>query len=170
LRGSRSAPLRALVLIHALAWQLTPPRIRRPLAAIVVLNGFFVFSWLSSLGQVWLREQIGATALVSAVIALALSTAIALYAMWLLPDRATQPVELLPGPRSSRSVGCWSKVAVVFYFAPRLERSEETYGAFGAAATLLIWLYVISRLVTIAAFLKATLGSRRAGRVDLSAE
>jgi uncharacterized BrkB/YihY/UPF0761 family membrane protein len=50
---------------------------------------------------------------------------------------------------------------VIFYFAPRLGRSEETYGAFGTAATMLVWLYVIGRLVTGAAFLNATLWKRR---------
>jgi uncharacterized BrkB/YihY/UPF0761 family membrane protein len=53
------------------------------------------------------------------------------------------------------------QIAVIFYFAPRLGRSEETYGAFGTAATMLVWLYVLSRLVTIAAFLNATLWYRR---------
>lgn len=44
--------------------------------------------------------------------------------------------------------------------SPRLGRSEETYGALGTAATLLIWLYVISRLLTGAAFLNSTLWLR----------
>jgi len=56
------------------------------------------------------------------------------------------------------------QVAVLFYFAPRLGRAEETYGAFGAAATMLIWLYVISRLGTGAAFLNAVLWERRESR------
>lgn len=43
----------------------------------------------------------------------------------------------------------------------RLGRSEETYGAFGAAATMLVWPYVISRLVTGAAFLNSTLWLHR---------
>ena len=53
------------------------------------------------------------------------------------------------------------QIAVIFYFAPRLGRSEETYGAFGSAATMLVWLYVLSRLTTGAAFLNATLWDRR---------
>ena len=153
--------LRALVLAHALAWQLTPPRIRRPLAAIAIFNGLFVLTWLSSAGLAWLREQIGVTALLSIVISFVMTTAIAAYAMWLLPNRATHPRELLPGAALVAVGTQLIHVAVIFYFAPRLGRSEETYGAFGAAATILIWLYVISRLVTSAAFLNATLWSRR---------
>jgi uncharacterized BrkB/YihY/UPF0761 family membrane protein len=52
-------------------------------------------------------------------------------------------------------------VAVLFYFAPRLGRAEETYGAFGTAATMLIWLYVLARLVIGSAFLNAVLYRQR---------
>jgi uncharacterized BrkB/YihY/UPF0761 family membrane protein len=160
--------LRALVLAHALAWQLTPPRIRRPLSAIAIFNGLFVLTWLSSAGLAWLREQIGLTALLSIVVSFLMTTAVAAYAMWLLPNRATHLRELLPGAALVALGAQLIQVAVVFYFAPRLGRSEETYGAFGAAATILIWLYVISRLVTSAAFLNATLWSRRLKRARRS--
>jgi uncharacterized BrkB/YihY/UPF0761 family membrane protein len=152
--------VRALVLAHALAWQLKPRRIRRPLLVIGIFNGLFVLSALSSAGLAWLREQLGAGAILGSVIALAVSTAIVLYAMWLLPRRATSVRDLLPGALVVSVGAQLINVAVVFYFAPRLGRSEETYGAFGAAATMLIWLYVISRLVTIAAFLNSTLWLR----------
>jgi uncharacterized BrkB/YihY/UPF0761 family membrane protein len=156
--------LRALVLAHALAWQLRPPRIRRPAHAIALFNGLFVLYALSSAGVVWLREQIGATALLSTLVTLALTTVIAAVAMWHLPHRVTDVRELLPGA-ALVAVGLQLiQLAVLFYFAPRLGRSEETYGAFGAAATMLVWLYVISRLVTTAAFLNATLWLRRLER------
>jgi uncharacterized BrkB/YihY/UPF0761 family membrane protein len=152
--------VRALVLAHALAWQLKPQRIRRPLLVIGIFNGLFVLSALSSAGLAWLQEQLGASAILGSVIALAISTAIVLSAMWLLPRRATSVRDLLPGALLVSVGAQLVNVAVVFYFAPRLGRSEETYGAFGAAATMLIWLYVISRLVTVAAFLNSTLWLR----------
>jgi uncharacterized BrkB/YihY/UPF0761 family membrane protein len=153
--------VRALVLAHALAWQLKPARIRRPLRAIAIFNGLFVFYMASAAGVAWLKEQIGETALLGIAVTLAVSTAVALSAMWLLPRRATSIRELLPGALLV-SVGVQLvNIAVVFYFAPKLGESEETYGAFGAAATMLVWLYVISRLVTSAAFLNSTLWLRR---------
>jgi uncharacterized BrkB/YihY/UPF0761 family membrane protein len=152
--------VRALVLAHALAWQLKPQRIRRPLLVIGIFNGLFVLSALSSAGLAWLQEQLGASAILGSVIALAISTAIVLSAMWLLPRRATSVRDLLPGALLVSVGAQLVNVAVVFYFAPRLGRSEETYGAFGAAATMLIWLYVISRLITVAAFLNSTLWLR----------
>jgi uncharacterized BrkB/YihY/UPF0761 family membrane protein len=153
--------VRALILAHALAWQLKPPKIRRPLGAIAIFNGLFVLAALSSAGLAWLREQLGTPALFGTLASLAVSTAIAVAAMWFLPRRATRIEELLPGALLVAAGGVLVNVAVVFYFAPRLGRSEETYGAFGAAATMLIWLYVLSRLVTVAAFLNSTLWLRR---------
>jgi uncharacterized BrkB/YihY/UPF0761 family membrane protein len=81
--------------------------------------------------------------------------------MWLLPHRATYPRELVPGALLLAVGHQLVQIAVVFHFAPRLGRSEETYGAFGAAATMLVWLYVLSRLGTEAAFINATLWDRR---------
>jgi uncharacterized BrkB/YihY/UPF0761 family membrane protein len=143
---------------------LRPTRIRRPVRAIAIFNGLFVLAALSSAGLAWLREQLGTPALLGALLTLVVSTAIAATAMSFLPRRATSVRELLPGALLVSVGGMLVNVAVVFYFAPRLGRSEETYGAFGAAATMLIWLYVISRLVTLAAFLNSTLWLRRRER------
>jgi len=153
--------VRALVLAHALAWQLEPPRIRRPLRVFAVFNGLFLLAILSSVAGAWLEAAIGRTALLGTAVALAVATAIALWAMWLLPHRATDVRELLPGALLVAVGYEVVQIAVIFYFAPRLGRSEETYGAFGSAATMLVWLYVLSRLITVAAFLNATLWDRR---------
>src|SRR5829696_4901160 len=146
--------VRALILAHALAWQLKPPRIRRPLRVIATFNGLLVAYTGVSLGLAWLREQLGTISILGTALTLAATTGVVLTAMWLLPRRATTPRDLLPGAQLIQ-------IAVLFYFAPRLGRSEETYGALGTAATLLIWLYVISRLFTGAAFLNSTLWLRK---------
>lgn len=153
--------VRALVLAHALAWQLKPPRIRRPFRAVAVFNGLLLLVVFSAAGETWLEAQLGNTALLGTLLTLALTTGVALVAMWLLPHRATDVRELLPGALLVTVGHQLVQIAVIFYFAPRLGRSEETYGAFGTAATMLVWLYVLSRLVTGAAFLNATLWARR---------
>jgi uncharacterized BrkB/YihY/UPF0761 family membrane protein len=153
--------VRALILAHALAWQLKPPRIRRPFRVIAVFNGLLVGYSALSLGLTWLREQLGTISILGTTLTLVATTGVALTAMWLLPRRATTPRDLLPGALLVAVGTQLIQIAVLFYFAPRLGRSEETYGALGTAATLLIWLYVISRLITGAAFLNSTLWLRR---------
>ncbi len=154
--------VRALVLAYALAWQLKPPRIRRPFTVILIFNGIFLAATFASTLLAWLREEIGASAVFSTVGTFALSVVLVLLAMWLLPHRATRASELLPGALVVALGSQLLQIAVIFYFAPRLGRSDETYGALGAATTLLVWLYVISRLFTGAAFLNATLWQHRA--------
>ncbi len=153
--------VRALILAHALAWQLKPPRIRRPFRVIAVFNGLFIAYAATSLVIAWLREQFGALSILGIGLTLAASTGVALSAMWLLPRRATTVRDLLPGALLVAVGVQLIQIAVLFYFAPRLGRSEETYGALGTSATLLVWLYVISRLITGAAFLNSTLWLRR---------
>jgi uncharacterized BrkB/YihY/UPF0761 family membrane protein len=153
--------VRALVLAYALAWHLQPPPIRRPVYAIVVLNGLFLLHSLGSAGVAWLYEQAGTPSLLSVLTLVALDTAITVWGLWLLPRRATRVRELLPGAALVAGGVQLVQLAVIVYFAPRLERSEETYGALGVAATMLVWLYVVSRLTIGAAFLNATLWSRR---------
>ena len=48
-----------------------------------------------------------------------------------------------------------------FTSVPRLGRSSELYGSLGAATVILLWLYIIARLITLSAFLNATLWERR---------
>lgn len=153
--------VRALVLAHALAWQLKPPRIGRLDRVFLAFNGLFLLGIIASAGESWLEAQLGRPALVGAALSLAVTTLIALWAMWLLPHRATQARELLPGALLVAVGSQIIQIAVIFYFAPRLGRSDETYGAFGTSATMLVWLYVIARLVTVAAFLNATLWDHR---------
>ncbi len=157
--------VRALVLAYALAWGLEPPRIGRPDRAIALFNGLFLLGIAAFAGEAWLREQIGATSLFGIVAGTVLVAAIALGAMWFLPHRASHPRELLPGAALVAVGHQLVQLVVLFYFAPQLGEAEETYGAFGTAATMLVWLYVLSRLVTGAAFLNATLWERQAGTV-----
>lgn len=155
--------VRALALAYALAWGLERPRLRKPLHAVGIFNVLFVGAALSFAGLTWLREALGPGALLGTAALLAVQTGLALAAMWLLPRRTDRLLDLLPGAVLA-AVGLEAiHVAVAFYFVPRLERSSELYGALGTAVVLLVWLYVVARLVTGAAFLNATLWERRHG-------
>jgi uncharacterized BrkB/YihY/UPF0761 family membrane protein len=155
--------LRALILSYALAWRLEPPRIRRPMRSILVFNGLFLLGIASFFGVAWVHEQLGLSEVFAIAVSLVLVTGVAVVAMWLLPNRATQARQLLPGAFLVAAGHQLVQIVVLLYFAPKLGDSEETAGVFGAAATMLVWLYVLSRLITGAAFLNATVFDRRGG-------
>jgi uncharacterized BrkB/YihY/UPF0761 family membrane protein len=155
--------VKALQLAYALAWNVERPRLRRPLVAMAAFNGLFLTGAVVAGALVWLREAIGFGALIGLVVTLAVQTLVAVLVMRLLPRRTDRWLELLPGAVLIAVGLQLIHVAVVFYFAPKLERSSELYGALGLAAVILVWLYVVARLITGAAFLNATLWERRHG-------
>jgi uncharacterized BrkB/YihY/UPF0761 family membrane protein len=158
--------VKALQVTYALAWGVERPRMRKPFHAMAVFNGLFLAAAAGAVALTWLREALGLGALVGIVATLALSTGLGLVVMHLLPNRAERWQDLLPGA-VLLAVGLQCiHVAVVFYFAPRLERSSEFYGVLGVSAVLLVWLYVVARLATAAAFLNATVWERRYARSE----
>jgi uncharacterized BrkB/YihY/UPF0761 family membrane protein len=153
--------IRALVLAHALAWETEPPKLRRPVAALALFNVLFLVAVVSSSGVVWLRAVLGGGALAGTFVSGLLTGAVALWCMWLLPHGGSRLRDLLPGAVLVAVGYQLVYIAVLVYFAPRLGRAEETYGALGTAATTLVWLYVLARLAIGAAFLNAVLHRRR---------
>jgi uncharacterized BrkB/YihY/UPF0761 family membrane protein len=153
--------IKALRIASALAWNLPFERARRPLAAIAVFNAVFVAAGIGPVVLAWLRDALGSGALASVILILALQGGLAWLILALLPNDAPRAGDHLPGALLI-AVGVNAvQVAVVVYFAPKLGRASETYGAFGAAATILVWLYVGARLLTSALYLNATLVARR---------
>ena len=97
------------------------------------------------------------------VLTMLFQTAVAVVVMWLLPRRAERWQELVPGAVLVAVGAQLISLAVVFYFAPKIGRSSELYGTLGTASVLLVWLYLVARLITSGAFLNATLWERRHG-------
>ncbi len=163
--------VRALLIAFALAWNLERPRLRKPLHAVVIFNGLYLLATLGPLALAWLREQVGLGALVGVLLTFALSVAVALLVMWLLPRCAERWQELLPGALLVAVGVQILQAAVILYFAPKLERSSELYGSLGIATAMLLWLYFSARLLTAGAFLNAALWERRlASSADGSGE
>ena len=153
--------VRALQLAYSLAWGLPRPKARKPLYAVLLFNGLFL-----DRGRRRRRARLAPRGARP-------------------PRRARRPRDdrLPDGGRAARHVAASAagralagarpgavlvavgaqlvSVAVVFYFAPRIGRSTELYGTLGTAAVLLVWLYVVARLITSGAFLNATLWERR---------
>ena len=78
-----------------------------------------------------------------------------------LPHRSTNWRDLLPGAVLVALGTQAIHLAVVLYLAPKIGRSSELYGALGAATVILLWLYLLARLMVAAAFLNAALWEAR---------
>jgi uncharacterized BrkB/YihY/UPF0761 family membrane protein len=72
--------------------------------------------------------------------------------------------DLLPGALLLAAGAQVLHLVTVFYLAGRIESASELYGALGSASAVLLWLYLIGRLVVGSAVLNATLWERRRQR------
>lgn len=151
---------RALRGLYALAWRERPGPGSRPFAAAALFNsGVLLLIALGTAGA-WLRAEFGVAGFVLTVLVVVLLAAGALAAMSVLPHGDAPLRALVPGALLV-AVGMQGiHLFVVIYLAPRFGRSSELYGTLGAATTILLWLYLTARLITLAAYLNATLWER----------
>jgi uncharacterized BrkB/YihY/UPF0761 family membrane protein len=153
---------RALRLAHTVAWGVRRERFRRPIHAGLLFTLFATALIATPVLLQWAREAFGVGGLIATILFVAFYSAGALWAMFLLPHPPeVRWTALLPG---AVLVGVGVEALHLFtalYLAPRLGRSSELYGSLGAATVILLWLYIIARLITLSAFLNATLWERR---------
>jgi uncharacterized BrkB/YihY/UPF0761 family membrane protein len=155
--------VRALRVGHAAAWAIRPPRIRRPLRAsglfLLVVLGLLFVSGLTT----WLRESTG---LIGSVLTI-VGVGAVYFLVWLkvssiLPHRDVPMRALVPGAVLVAAGAQGLHLFVVLYLAESAERAASVYGSIGAAIALLLWLFILARLVVSGAMLNATLAERRA--------
>jgi uncharacterized BrkB/YihY/UPF0761 family membrane protein len=146
---------------HCLAWDGAVKKVERPLPAACLLVVAVV-----ALGSVWLgvgaaRQDVGSGGIAIAFLAVVPFSAIWLGVSLLLPHACTSWRALLPG---ALLVGVGLEVihiGTVLFVAGRVQRASDTYGPLGTAFTILVWLFLISRVIVVSAMLNATLWNRR---------
>ena len=157
--------LRALIVTHRLLWGDARSAAPRPtmlatLRLLALLLGFGVVSLAASAFREWAP---GPGVLATLLLALP-------YAgLWLLvslqlPHRGSEWKALVPGALLCGLGIELLHLLTAYVLEPYAVAKEGTYGAMGAAAALLLGLFLLSRLIVAGALLNATLWERRRGR------
>jgi membrane protein len=156
--------IRVLAVVHVMVWGVRPAKLRRSARAttgliFVVAMGLAMIQALS-----YVRHRSPAAWTVGTVVFIAVPAA-----AWLLAALAIFPHaegagwrDLLPG---AVLVGVGLQALHIFtvvWIARALEHKTEAYGAIGTSLALLLWAYVLGRILTGSAVLNATLWRRRA--------
>jgi uncharacterized BrkB/YihY/UPF0761 family membrane protein len=148
--------------VHARAWGLPPAAAKGSVAAALGFVGFALAGVAVTLVGGWARDRspgLGVTVRLAIVVAYAL--------LWLaasarLPRPPGVPWSaLVPGALLFATGAQLLHLVTVFYLVGKLESSSELYGALGGAAAVLLWLFLIGRVVVGSAVLNATLWERR---------
>ena len=153
--------VKALRLTHAVAWDLE----RRPLkdttkTALWVLAVAALALMATGVAR-QLRQISDALGLVAtiSVFVIYLATWLAVSKILPRPD-GTSWITMLPGSALFALGAQVFQLAVVFWIVPRIDNAQDHYGALGLAIVLLGGIYLIGRLMVVAAFLNATLWFR----------
>jgi uncharacterized BrkB/YihY/UPF0761 family membrane protein len=152
--------VRALRIAHVLAWE--EPFRRRP--GLPRDGAIFSAALVSTLaieaGITALRQHDPALSLILIPMTFAITGGLWLGLSLLLPHAHANWRALLPGAALFAIGHALLQVATVYYLAPKLTRAPALYGSLGSAATLLLWLFLVARIVVASAFLNATLWRR----------
>jgi uncharacterized BrkB/YihY/UPF0761 family membrane protein len=155
--------LRVLIGAHRLVWAdsraaAPKPTVVGTLRLLGLLLGFAVVSVCVSA----VRARSGEIGLVVAILAVLPYAALWLLVSVRLPHRGAPWTALLPGALLFGAGTELMHVAAAYVLAPWALTKQGTYGALGAAAALLVALFLFARLAVGAAALNATLWERRA--------
>ncbi len=153
--------LRALRLVSAVVWDLVPSRLRRPLTSSF---GFAVgLSLLVATVTVAGRagQVLGAAGVLVALTPLPAVFAAWMGVLWLLPRRDVSWRDLVPGAAVGTAGVLALHLVTVFYLAEKLVNASALYGALGLASVLLLWLYLVARLLVASLIVTETLDDRR---------
>lgn len=159
---SANSAARAIRAVHSLAWQGGVSRFRRPLpAALGLLATILAFAVvIAATGRA--RAELGFTGGVLVTV----SAVAAFFGIWLvvshlLPHGDATWRDLAPGALLVAIGVQLIHLGTVLFIAGRIEHASETYGSLGVAFTLLVWLFVVSRVIVASAMLNAALAHKR---------
>jgi uncharacterized BrkB/YihY/UPF0761 family membrane protein len=153
--------VKVLRIVHTLVWSVPPTRLLHPTRATFVFMGTVT----AGLGISGLIDVLTNRVVVGGVVALVLYTFVPFTLWWFvsfwLPHGEADLLGLIPGSVVFALGVEVLHVFTVVWFPHSLESKSEIYGAIGTALALLLWAYLLGRLMTVGAALNVALWRRR---------
>jgi membrane protein len=155
------ALLKVLRIVHALIWHTRAGKAEKPARAAGMLIGVVTLAMGVAVLVGKLRGESVLLGLVATLLYVAVPFTVWLLVSWYMPRPADLPwTALLPGAVFF-GVGIEVlHVVTVYWIAREVESKTDTYGALGFALALLLWAYLLGRVVTSATVINESLWSR----------
>jgi uncharacterized BrkB/YihY/UPF0761 family membrane protein len=155
------ALLKVLRIVHALIWHARAGKVPSMARAAGVLVLIVTFALAVSVLIGKLRGESLLLGLLASLLWILLPISVWLFVSWHMPHAPDAPwTALLPG---AVFFGLGLEVlhlVTVYWIAREVENKTDTYGAIGFALALLLWAYLLGRLITSSAVINETLWSR----------
>ena len=152
--------MKALRITHSLAWGV-PLRKTTLVRPVLVSVGLLVVITAAAFGSSWAREQIPGAFLTAAIILGCFWTLVWFGVEFLLPKAdGARWYHLVPGALVVGIGTQFLHAFTVIYLAGRIEKMSSTYGPLGIATVMMLWLFIVSRLMAGSAMLNATIHDR----------
>jgi uncharacterized BrkB/YihY/UPF0761 family membrane protein len=155
------ALLKTLRLVHGLVWRVRVNKIARPGRAVLVVMVLVTLSLLFSVIVDHLRRASGLGGLGATVLYTVLPCGVWLLLEYAMPHAAhVSWTDLLPGAIMFGVAALGLHLFTVYWVSHLIKRRSATFGAIGAALALLLWAYVLGRIMTASAVLNASMWAR----------
>jgi uncharacterized BrkB/YihY/UPF0761 family membrane protein len=156
--------MKALYVVHWLVW-----RVRRVMPTGLVprlaLIGITLVASALGVAANYLRNSSGITGAVIAVLMItAFSFALWWWVSWKLPHAPAPARALVPGALLMAIGADVLHVLTTYWIGHLVARKTNTYGAVGIALAVLLWVYILGRIIVGSAGLNAALWHRRENR------
>jgi uncharacterized BrkB/YihY/UPF0761 family membrane protein len=156
--------VKVLLIVHTLVWRAPPTRLRHPTRATFVFIGVVTVA----VGLSALIDALRHRVVIGGIAALVLYTVLGFATWWLvswwLPHGDCDPLGLAPGAVAFALGVQLLHVATVVWFPHAMKSKSEIYGSIGLALALLLWAYLLGRLMAVGAALNFALWRRRSAR------
>ena len=159
------ALLKVLRIVHALVWHTRagkPPSMMRA-AGVLIAVVTFALVIVGLIGKI--RAESFLLGLVGTLLFLAVPCVVWVFISWHMPHAPDVPwTAFIPG---AVVFGVGMEVlhlVTVYWIARQIESKTDTYGAIGFALALLLWAYLLGRLITTAAVVNETLWAKNVAR------
>jgi uncharacterized BrkB/YihY/UPF0761 family membrane protein len=160
LYSASTAGIKALRAVHALIWNVPMAKPRSMLANAAGFVAFALAALVATAAAGWLRQRSDGPGVLVSLGVVAIYGALWLVASLRLPHADCPWTALVPGAVLFSAGAQVLHLVTVYYLTGKLQSSSELYGALGAAAAVLLWLFFIGRLIVASALLNATLWER----------
>ncbi|HEX5586541.1 MAG TPA: YhjD/YihY/BrkB family envelope integrity protein, partial [Acidimicrobiia bacterium] len=155
------ALVKVLRISYGMVWSVRPSKLKKTTLPALGAIGLTTLALLSAALVGFLRHEGVLLAIVGFTLTTAVPFTVALIVAWYLPRRARTWQELVPGAVVVAVGAQLLHIVTVLWIAHVLESKTDTYGAIGAALAILLWAYLLGRLIIASAVIDATLWLRQ---------